>query len=87
MEAGTSRSGKHSLLKILSKPRLTVDSETIKRVLSFPPDTNIVWRSHDESIEQKKAVDEARQQKSTAGPGAAQRRTSLYSDETKGKTS
>ncbi|KAK5953560.1 hypothetical protein OHC33_005504 [Knufia fluminis] len=61
--------------------------ETIKRVLAFPPDTNIVWRSHDESIEQKKAVEEARQQKGTTGPGAAQRRTSLYTDEAKGKTS
>lgn len=66
---------------------LTLRSETIKRVLAFPPDTNIVWRSHDESIEQKKAVEEARQQKGTTGPGAAQRRTSLYTDEAKGKTS
>lgn len=63
-------------------------SETIKRVLAFPPDTNIVWRSHDESIEQRKAVDEARQQK-TSGPGSVEkRRTSgLYSEEMKGKTS
>lgn len=65
---------------------LTWHSETIKRVLSFPSDTNIAWRSHDESIEQKKAVDEARQQKSTTGSGAGQRRTS-YLDEAKGKTS
>lgn len=66
---------------------LTRYSETIKRVLSLPSDTNIVWRSHDESIEQKKVVDEARQQTGRTGPGAAQRRTSLFSDEAKGKAS
>lgn len=60
--------------------------ETIKRTLALPPDTNIIWRSHDESIEQKKAVDEARQQKSTATPGV-QRRTSLYSDESRARPS
>ncbi|OAL38088.1 hypothetical protein AYO20_02540 [Fonsecaea nubica] len=37
--------------------------ETIKRILAFPPDTNIVWKSHDDSIAQRSALDEARQQK------------------------
>ncbi|TKA68860.1 hypothetical protein B0A49_06163 [Cryomyces minteri] len=37
--------------------------ETIKRVLALPPDTNIVWKSHDDSITQRSAIDEARQQK------------------------
>ena len=37
--------------------------ETIKRVLSLPPDTNLQWRSHDESITQRNAVDQARQEK------------------------
>lgn len=65
---------------------LTVTSETIKRVLAFPPDTNIVWRSHDESIAQKTAVDEARQQKGAGRPEPERRRTSLYADDMKGKT-
>ncbi|EME81636.1 uncharacterized protein MYCFIDRAFT_78904 [Pseudocercospora fijiensis CIRAD86] len=37
--------------------------ETIKRVLSLPPDTNLQWRSHDESIVQRDQVDKARQEK------------------------
>ncbi|KAK4501409.1 hypothetical protein PRZ48_007218 [Zasmidium cellare] len=37
--------------------------ETIKRVLSLPADTNLQWRSHDESITQRHAVDQARQEK------------------------
>ncbi|KAL4929664.1 eukaryotic translation initiation factor 4E [Aspergillus undulatus] len=37
--------------------------ETIKRVLAFPPDTNIVWKSHDDSIAQRSAIDQARQEK------------------------
>ncbi|KAL8729780.1 MAG: hypothetical protein Q9166_004503 [cf. Caloplaca sp. 2 TL-2023] len=41
--------------------------ETIKRVLAFPPDTNIVWKSHDDSIAQRSAIDQARQEKGAAG--------------------
>ncbi|KAE8135527.1 translation initiation factor eIF 4e-like domain-containing protein [Aspergillus pseudotamarii] len=37
--------------------------ETIKRLLSFPIDTNIVWKSHDDSIAQRSAIDQARQEK------------------------
>lgn len=37
--------------------------ETIKRVLNLPADTNLQWRSHDESITQRHAVDQARQEK------------------------
>ncbi|CZT21264.1 related to mRNA cap-binding protein related to eIF-4E [Ramularia collo-cygni] len=37
--------------------------ETIKRVLSLPADTSLQWRSHDESITQRHAVDQARQEK------------------------
>ncbi|KAK5166427.1 uncharacterized protein LTR77_007970 [Saxophila tyrrhenica] len=40
--------------------------ETIKRVLGLPGDTNLVWRSHDESITQRQAVDQAREQKASA---------------------
>ncbi|KAI4120446.1 MAG: hypothetical protein LQ338_007013 [Usnochroma carphineum] len=43
--------------------------ETIKRVLAFPPDTNIVWKSHDDSIAQRSAIDQARQEKGVAGGG------------------
>lgn len=39
--------------------------ETLKRELSLPADTNLQWRSHDESITQKHAVDQARQDKAT----------------------
>ncbi|KAF2727851.1 IF4E-domain-containing protein [Polyplosphaeria fusca] len=35
--------------------------ETVKRVLNLPADTNIVWRSHDDSIAQRSAIDQARQ--------------------------
>ncbi|MCJ1353808.1 MAG: hypothetical protein MMC33_003795 [Icmadophila ericetorum] len=42
--------------------------ETIKRLLAFPPDTNIVWKSHDDSIAQRSAIDQARQDK---GNGAS----------------
>ncbi|KAI4123705.1 MAG: hypothetical protein LQ341_007166, partial [Variospora aurantia] len=41
--------------------------ETIKRVLAFPPDTNIVWKSHDDSIAQRSAIDHARQEKGGVG--------------------
>ncbi|RDW93083.1 eukaryotic translation initiation factor 4E [Aspergillus mulundensis] len=37
--------------------------ETIKRLLAFPADTNIVWKSHDDSIAQRSAIDQARQEK------------------------
>lgn len=42
--------------------------ETIKRLLAFPPDTNIVWKSHDDSIAQRSAIDQARHEKG-AGTG------------------
>lgn len=41
--------------------------ETLKRLLNFPPDTNIVWKSHDDSIAQRAAVDQARQEKAASG--------------------
>lgn len=37
--------------------------ETVKRVLSLPADTNIVWKSHDDSITQRNALDHARHEK------------------------
>jgi translation initiation factor 4E len=51
--------------------------ETIKRVLSLPADTNLQWRSHDESITQRHAVDQARQEKANHD----KRRNTLSSDD------
>jgi translation initiation factor 4E len=39
--------------------------ETVKRVLSLPADTSLQWRSHDDSIGQRNAVDQARQEKAS----------------------
>ncbi|KAL2010563.1 hypothetical protein VTN00DRAFT_6370 [Thermoascus crustaceus] len=43
--------------------------ETIKRLLAFPADTNIVWKSHDDSIAQRSAIDQARQEKAAGNAG------------------
>ena len=67
---------------------LTSHRETIKRILAFPPDTNIVWKSHDDSIAQRSALDEARQQKSSTAPshpGIEKRRSTLHDDSERGK--
>ncbi|KAL8696853.1 MAG: hypothetical protein Q9224_002585 [Gallowayella concinna] len=68
--------------------------ETIKRVLAFPPDTNIVWKSHDDSIAQRSAIDQARQEKGPGGGnhhGTVKRRETIsedaVSDKTKGQNS
>lgn len=42
------------------------DRETIKRLLAFPLDTNIIWKSHDDSIAQRSAIDQARHEKATS---------------------
>jgi translation initiation factor 4E len=65
--------------------------ETIKRLLGFPADTNIVWKSHDDSIAQRSALDEARQQKtgtSQGHQGHEKRRqtTSIHEDSEKGRS-
>ncbi len=44
----------------------------MKRVLNLPADTNIVWKSHDDSIAQRTAIDQAREKP---------RRMTLASDE------
>ncbi|KAJ9644301.1 hypothetical protein, variant [Exophiala oligosperma] len=62
--------------------------ETIKRILAFPADTNIVWKSHDDSIAQRSALDEARQQKSSAPQGHSgveRRRPTLHDDSDKSR--
>jgi translation initiation factor 4E len=48
---------------------LTDRRETIKRLLAFPPDTNIVWKSHDDSIAQRSAIDQARHDKAAGNAG------------------
>ncbi|KAK3378502.1 translation initiation factor eIF 4e-like domain-containing protein [Podospora didyma] len=37
--------------------------ETMRRVLSFPPDTKVEWKSHDSSIQQRTAIEESRREK------------------------
>jgi translation initiation factor 4E len=39
----------------------------MKRILSFPPDTKVEWKSHDSSIQQRTAIDDARKEKSQHG--------------------
>ncbi len=55
-------------------------SETIKRLLAFPPDTNIVWKSHDDSIAQRSAIDQARHEKGGANHGQSKRRETISED-------
>ena len=58
-------------------------SETIKRLLAFPADTNIVWKSHDDSIAQRSAIDQARHEKGASnGPnhGQGRRRETISED-------
>ncbi len=38
--------------------------DILKRVLGFPKETNVVWKSHDSSIQQRTAIDDARKEKS-----------------------
>jgi translation initiation factor 4E len=66
---------------------LTASRETIKRLLAFPPDTNMVWKSHDDSIAQRSALDEARQQKGAGagGQGPEKRRQTINEDPERGK--
>ncbi|KAI4156384.1 MAG: hypothetical protein LQ340_000320 [Diploschistes diacapsis] len=51
--------------------------ETIRRLLSFPLDTQLVFKSHDASIAQRTALDQARQEKvsGTASSGLKRRDT------------
>lgn len=48
--------------------------ETLKRVLELPTDTVLQWKSHDDSITQRHAVDQARQEKTQ---GASRRNTTV----------
>ena len=71
MAGATSRSGK----SLVSCSAFTNSrSETIKRLLAFPSDTNIVWKSHDDSIAQRSALEQVRQEKGTGTGGHSNRR-------------
>lgn len=62
--------------------KLTVfHRETIKRVLSLPPDTRIEWKSHDDSIAQRTVLDQQRQEK------AQERRRTLAEESKQEKAS
>jgi translation initiation factor 4E len=43
-----------------------IHRETMKRLLGFPPDTKVEWKSHDTSIQQRTAIDEARRDKASS---------------------
>ena len=60
--------------------------ETIKRVLSLPPDTLLQWKSHDDSITQRHAVDQARQEKNQGLQSEKRRNTLVSSNAEKEKT-
>lgn len=57
-------------------------SETIKRLLGFPSDTSIIWKSHDDSIAQRSAIDQARYEKNANGQhhGQSKRRETISED-------
>jgi translation initiation factor 4E len=57
--------------------------ETIKRILALPQDTHILWKSHDDSIAQRTAIDQARQEKASHH-GPDKRRATQGSDEASG---
>ena len=55
-------------------------SETIRRLLAFPADTQLVFKSHDASIAQRTALDEARKEKSSGTGPHLKRRDTLVED-------
>lgn len=59
-------------------------SETMKRLLAFPSDTNIVWKSHDDSIAQRTAQEQVRQEKGTNSSAghSSRRRGDILTEET-----
>ena len=53
----------------------------MKRVLAFPPDTKVEWKSHDSSIQQRTAIDDARKEKNNRGEYSAEKRSNGGKDE------
>ena len=82
MAVGTSKSGEPSISTEFYHPKLTVSvRETVKRVLALPVDTNIVWKSHDDSIAQRSAIDEARKEKNTGGHHTSSKRRETINED------
>jgi translation initiation factor 4E len=52
----------------------------MKRVLAFPPETKVEWKSHDSSIAQRTAIDDARKDKSN-NQHSSDRRNGAKDDE------
>jgi len=69
-----------STIKFSLEQILTFFSETIKRVLTLPPETNIIWKSHDDSIAQRMSIDQARQDKASQH-SVEKRRATLSNEE------
>ena len=79
MAARTFASGKSRAAKLGSS--LTVASETVRRLLAFPPDTQLVFKSHDSSIAQRTALDQARQDKASGGSGQGSKMRETFGEE------
>jgi translation initiation factor 4E len=58
--------------------------ETMKRILSFPPDTKVEWKSHDSSIQQRTAIEESRREKANEKRAAANKQQQQQSQQQQG---
>jgi translation initiation factor 4E len=56
------------------------ERETMKRILSFPPDTKVEWKSHDSSIQQRSAIDDARKDRSSNANHHSEKRNGTKED-------
>lgn len=60
--------------------------DILKRILGCPQETNVAWKSHDSSIQQRTAIDDARKEKSNQHSSArngnkdAEKTTSVVAD-------
>ncbi|KAB5575838.1 translation initiation factor eIF 4e-like domain-containing protein [Coniochaeta sp. 2T2.1] len=61
--------------------------ETMKRILSFPPDTKVEWKSHDSSIQQRTAIEDARREKASAQRSSAKQQQQQNRDQQGGDDS
>jgi translation initiation factor 4E len=52
----------------------------MKRVLAFPPDTKVEWKSHDSSIQQRSAIDDARKDRNNNGTPHTEKRNGSKED-------
>ena len=77
MVGAISRSGMYRSFWSGLSQWLTRSRETVKRLLDLPADTTIIWKSHDDSIAQRTAIDQARQDKG----GPEKRRNTLTLNE------